>query len=169
MEWLTADMVSAIANCIVAVANVVLFVIGFRTLRHDRLRIARMEESERRRFSENVYVWIEERSAHSISVICRNGGNSAIYNVTVCAAANDGLELGDRYAIELMRPMEERMVTIPLREVTDVAGVTVRFRDPAGALWIRDVRGTLIELGEQANAALAGAKVARELPAAHNP
>lgn len=140
---------SAIADWIIAVANIVLFVLGFLTLRHDRHRIAKMEESARRRFAENVYVGIEERSAMSVTAFCRNGGNSAIYDVCVGLVGKKGIEIGPRYEMEIMKPLEERELRIENEHAIAVIGVAITFRDPAGIGWLRLHDGRLTEVTER--------------------
>ena len=98
----------AVANWTVAVANVVLFVIAFWSLRSDRRRLSKMEMADRQKYAENVYAWIEERSADTLTIACRNGGASTIYDVTIRVEDPTGKVLGDTYGIELMKPLEEK-------------------------------------------------------------
>lgn len=148
MSLPTAEEWSAAADWVIAIANIVLFVLGFFTLRSDRVRIAKIEGNERRKIAEHVYGWIEERSGTAVRVGCRNGSQGAIYAVRVSLVDSDGLSLGDLYQIELMKPQEEKEFEIQEPRANSAAGVTVAFRDPAGQEWFRQYDGRLLEFTE---------------------
>ncbi|MGE0040947.1 MAG: hypothetical protein AB7M05_20820 [Alphaproteobacteria bacterium] len=145
-HWGSPDIWSAIADWVIAIANVTLFAIGFRALRHDRDRIAKVEARERQRFSEEVFVWIEETADDYVTVVCRNGGRCAIYNVRVGIVSISGEALGQRYRIETMKPHEELSVRVDSRHNNAEIGAVVDFRDPAGLAWRRHHNGVLVEV-----------------------
>lgn len=133
------------ANSVIAVANIILFTVGFLSLRNDRRRITKMEQSDRRKFADNVYAWIEERSENSTKVFCHNGGISIIYDVRVSTLDVSGAVIGDSYEIELMKPREERNFIMKHASGAQVGGLCLAFRDPSGVSWLRSGDGTLSE------------------------
>jgi hypothetical protein len=138
---------SAIANCIIASITVVLFGVTLVSLRKDRRRMTKIEEAERRRFAENVYAWVEERSQTHLKIACRNGSNSAVYDVAVSLMDAGGNHVGSPYQIELMKPNEEREFAVETRDGLGVKGVSISFRDPSGVQWVRLATGQLEEVG----------------------
>lgn len=146
MDNSTFEILTTVANWIAAIANVTLFIIGFRTLRSDRQRIIKMELNDRQKYAENVYAWIEERKIDKVEVFCRNGSKSAIYEVKVALINNLGSLLSQVYEIELMKPLEELRFYINQVPNGDVCSVIVVFRDTSGIFWKRDGNGRLLEI-----------------------
>jgi len=145
MEKSIFDILSALANCIAAIANVTLFIIAFRTLKNDRLRIERMEEEGRKKYAEDMCAWIEKRMPDRIEVFTRNGSKSAMYNVRVALVDRDGKFLSEIYEIELMKPLEELNFFINKSPIAEDSLVFIMFRDSMGNTWQRDETGRLME------------------------
>lgn len=146
MDKGTIDILSAIANCIAAIANVTLFIIGFRTLKNDRRRIEKMEEGDRKKYAEDMYAWIETRTLDRVEVFCRNGSKSAIYDVKIALTGREGNISSNIYEIELMKPLEEQQFYINKSSEDEASFVVIMFRDPAGITWQRDKTGKLVEI-----------------------
>lgn len=154
MEKSWFDILSALANCIAAIANVTLFIIAFRTLKNDRLRIERMEEDSRKKYAEDMYAWIEKRMPDRIEVFTRNGSKSAMYNVGVALVDRDGRGLSEIYEIELMKPLEELNFFINKPPTAEDSFVFIMFRDSMGNTWQRDETGRLMEVSPSNQATL---------------
>ena len=141
------EMLSAIANIVMAMMNITLFGIGAIALRNDRRRLSAVEESERRRFADEVFAWIEEAGSGSALVQCRNGANSVIYDVRVALSGPDQGRVGKVYEIDLMKPLEERSLKVEGAGVESAVAVAVYFRDPAGHEWMRAPDGRIFDAG----------------------
>lgn len=146
MEKSTFDVLSAIANWIAAIANVTLFIIAFRTLKNDRLRIEKMEEEGRKKYAEDIYAWIEKRMPDRVEVFTRNGSKSAMYDVRVALVDRDRKFMSEIYEIELMKPLEELNFYINKSPVAEDSLVIIMFRDSMGNTWQRDETGRLLEI-----------------------
>jgi len=151
MEKSVLDVVSAVAGWIVALANITLFVIGFLTLRNNQRRISKMENDDKKKYAENVYAWIERRMRNEVEVFCRNGNNSAIYDVQVVLVDEVGNDLSDIYKIELMKPEEERNCNITYIGEDSKCNVVTMFRDSLGTVWKREQNGKLLEIDNVEN------------------
>jgi len=145
------DITSTVAGWIVALANISLFIIGYRTLRNDRYRILKMENDDKKKYAENVYAWIEKRMKDRVEVFCRNGNNSAMYDVQVVLVDATGNYLSEIYKIELMKPLEELNFNISCSEEACKCNVIIMFRDSSGNLWKREQNGKLFEIESPPN------------------
>lgn len=143
---MNTDILSTIANWVIAFANVTLFYIGYRTLRNDRKRIFLMEIADKKKFAENVFAWIEKRGEKSVEIVCRNGGSSVIYNVEIKTIDMNGNQQGDSYAIDLMKPFEEINFIVNHEKGVTITNTELCLVDPIGNKWIRDIHGILYQV-----------------------
>ncbi len=148
MDKSTFEVLSMVANWIAAIANVTLFILGYRTLRRDRQRILKIESAERQKYAEDMFVWIEKRTASNVEVFCKNGSASAMYDVRVLLVDQQGTKVSDVYQIDLMKPTEERSFEMSYAGSPECSAV-VQFRDVRGSMWVRNETGSLVELSDE--------------------